>query len=580
MADSPDNKRRLLSKDLVLSDISRGERYTLIDGTSLSNGQSISSAVKKAVSSLTDDSSLIVSIDNPLGLQYLLGYRDDEGLLPFSTFSDDEGGRRLDYEGLTALKKELNEQGFSVFCYYPFPNRNNCTLLYSDSVLPGERELKSKYSYIDEKYHVSAFDDYGVIDRIVSNGLFQRFSSSYILLIRKKPFPEKKHVIYSKYALSRDSRFALRTVIEEDEGGKRSVIKRPCSEGGKEQLFFIKNAYGLLSDRCASAELSVNLLEAKEDELFLEYVSGKTFSSELSEILKKSSGNVARLFEALFEYKELIESIYKDAEPFKKEEGFFEFFGECVPDSSQMSVRGLDIDLIFENLIRGSDKKWTVIDYEWTFDFPVPLKYLYYRASLFFTLERQDSWKESGLLKKLFSFFEISRKEEKLFAAMESAFQKVIAGNESGLPTSSDERNYTFSDIMSGNCTPERFQIFFGRGAGYSEADSKVIYLRNKGETFSLDIELDKDVKTLRLDPGELPVILGIKSSFFEMGDGTRESVFPKTNGRELLNSLFVMDNDPQLHLTVPSGAASYHIEFFFDRTKRGMILELFKKEV
>ena len=64
------------------------------------------------------------------------------------------------------------------------------------------------------------------------------------------------------------------------------------------------------------------------------------------------------------------------------------------------------------------------------------------------------------------------------------------------------------------------------------------------------------------------------------MGDGTRESVFPKTTGRELLNSLFVMDNDPQLHITVPSGAVSYHLEFFFDRTKRGMIQELFRKEV
>lgn len=580
MAVSPEKSRRYFSFDLVKEDISCNEPFSLIIGSLLPAGQSFPDAVKKKASSLSDNECLIAAADNPMGLQYLLGYRDDEGLLPFSTFCDDCGGRRIDYEGVKALKMELEEQGYFVFCYYPFPNMNNCSLLYSDSVLPSERELKSKYSWIDEKYHVFAFDEYGVIDRIVSNGLFQRFSSSYILLIRKKASTEKKRVIYSKYALSRDMSFSLRTVIEEDEKGKRSVIKRPCTESGKEQLSFIKRSYELLSEKCAISELSVNSLEAMENELSLEYVSGKTFSAELSECFKKKNGGVTKLFEALFEYRELIESIYKEKEPFRIEEGYSDFFGDNVPDASMMSVRGLDIDLIFENLLRGEDKKWTVIDYEWTFDFLIPLKYLYYRASVFFTLERQDSWREDGLLKKLFSFFEISRKEERLFSQMESFFQKVIAGDESGLPLSSDARNYYFSDIMSGSCTPERFQVFFGRGAGFSEADSKVFYLRNKGEIISIDIELDPDVKTLRIDPGELPVILCIENSFFEREDGTKESVFPKTNGRELLNSLFVMGPDPQLHLNVPEGAVAYHIEFFFDRTKKDMALLLLKKEV
>ena len=160
---------------------------------------------------------------------------------------------------------------------------------------------------------------------------------------------------------------------------------------------------------------------------------------------------------------------------------------------------------------------------------------------------------------------------------MKSAFQKVIAGDETGLPVSSDARNYRLSDIILQSLTPDCFQIFFWRGKGYFESDSKVIYFRNKGETFSLDIELEEDVKNLRLDPGELPVILGVKGSYFVMEDGTTESIFPKTNGRELSDSLFVMDNDLQLQLTVPSGTKSYLMEFFFDKTKQGMVEELIK---
>ena len=579
MADMTEKERRLQSFDLVSSDIACGEAFSVIEGSALTEGQSFSLAVKKAAAALSKDECLIAAADNPLGIQFLLGYRDNEGLLPFSTFAHDDSKRRIDYAGLCRLKQELTDQGFFVFSYYPFPNRKNCTLLYSESVLPGERELKSKYSWIDERYHVFAFDDYEVIDRIVSNGLFERFSSSYILLIRKDPKKERSHVIYSKYALSRDEAFALRTVIEEGPDGNRSVIKRPCGERGKEQLSFIRNSYDILSKKTKDFSLSINALSGDGDELFFEHVSGKTFSSELSGLLQKSEKRETALFEALFEYRDMVEGIYKEKEPFRIEEGYSRFFGGNLPDESLPSVRGLDIDLIFENLIRGEDRKWTVIDYEWTFDFLIPIKYLYYRASLFFTLDRQDSWSESGLLKKLFSFFEISRKEERLFAAMEEHFQKTVAGNEEGLPLSSDGRNYTFSDIMTQSLTPERFQIFFGRGGGYSEADSKIIYLRNRGEAFSLDIEIEEDVKTLRLDPGELPVMFCLKKSVFLHGDGTKESVYPKTNGRELQNGLFLMDMDPQLHLIVPNGAVSYHIEFFFDRQKQGMIHGLFKKD-
>ena len=576
---SPEYERRLQSFDLVFSDISCGDDFSLVDGSLLNDGQSFSSAVKNAAALLSYDQCLIASADNPLGLQYLLGYRDNEGLLPFSTFANDDNGRRIDYQGLMSLKKELEDTGFSVFCYYPFPNRKNCTLLYSQSVLPGERDLKAKYSWIDEKYHIFAFDDYGVIDRIVSNGLFPQFSSSYILLIRKRSKIEKNHVIYSKYSLSRDERFALRTVIEEEPDGKRKVYKRPCIEKGKEQLSFIKKSFEILSKKSENTPLSINSLSGGENELHFEYVSGRTFSSELSELMQKSEEKVTALFEALFEYKDMVESIYKEKEPFKIEEGYKNFFGDTLPDEELMSVRGLDIDLIFENLLRGEDKKWTVIDYEWTFAFLIPIKYLYYRASLFFTLGRLDPASDSGLLKKLFSFFEISREEERLFAAMEECFQKTVAGDEKGLPLTFDGRNYTFSDIISGRLTPEHFQIFYGRGTYYSEADSKVIYLRNNGEAFSLDIDIEDNVSTLRLDPGELPVILGIKKSYFLYDDGTMESVFPRSSGRELPGGLFLMDDDPQLYLNVPPGAVSYHIEFFFDRQKSGMIHELFKKD-
>ena len=51
-----------------------------------------------------------------------------------------------------------------------------------------------------------------------------------------------------------------------------------------------------------------------------------------------------------------MESVYKDKEPFKIEEGYTRFFWDTEPAPSLLAVRGLDIDLIFENLIRVKTK--------------------------------------------------------------------------------------------------------------------------------------------------------------------------------------------------------------------------------
>lgn len=37
-----------------------------------------------------------------------------------------------------------------------------------------------------------------------------------------------------------------------------------------------------------------------------------------------------------------------------------------------------NIDLIFENIILGD--KYTIIDYEWSLDFPVPIEYIMFRS--------------------------------------------------------------------------------------------------------------------------------------------------------------------------------------------------------
>ncbi len=71
--------------------------------------------------------------------------------------------------------------------------------------------------------------------------------------------------------------------------------------------------------------------------------------------------------------------------PFDRTPEFAEVFGEEKLPEGMPCAAVSDVDMIFSNIFvesgkAAADSAWTVIDYEWTFPFPVPKKYLIYRA--------------------------------------------------------------------------------------------------------------------------------------------------------------------------------------------------------
>ena len=72
----------------------------------------------------------------------------------------------------------------------------------------------------------------------------------------------------------------------------------------------------------------------------------------------------------------------KNAKEFETSPEFEEVFGQVSMPRGVLASKYLDVDLIFDNIIK-TDKGWQIIDYEWTFDFLVPINYVFYRASKF-----------------------------------------------------------------------------------------------------------------------------------------------------------------------------------------------------
>ena len=66
------------------------------------------------------------------------------------------------------------------------------------------------------------------------------------------------------------------------------------------------------------------------------------------------------------------------------------------------------------------------MDYEWTFFFPVPVKYLQYRCLYYYILG--NTRRERVLGTDLYRTFGITKEEQKQFASMEEHFQQYQLG--------------------------------------------------------------------------------------------------------------------------------------------------------
>lgn len=542
-------------KDLAVWPETAAGKHIFLPATALSDG--FAQATEEALSALAPGKTLLVSVNNCLGLQALLGYSFG-GNAPFAAPALDGRGSFCDRRTLDEFTDRLNRRGYETRLFYPFPNAACVTALYTDEKLPDERELKTKYSWVREPYHIFAFDDYAVCDSFVRNGLFPQVSSSYFLKITKKEDAHtSERLVYAKYSLTRREDLSIKTLIYADREGRRRVVKEAAFADSERQLSRIEKAYASLTGTFAGIPVSVNRLTRQGKSLVFDYLEGRPLSEKVGALA--AAGDEEGLEKTLTAYREAVEKAYAKRVPFAAEGDYRAVFGDVEPAGME-AVRGLDMDLLFENILLTEDGRPHIIDYEWTFDFLLPLKYLYYRAVFFFTVERADALAGDGLRQKLMAFFNISRHEQEIFSEMENAFQASLISDETGLPFPDDDHNVHLQKLLSGEERLDRVQVFFDKGGGFTEADSVFLFRRNTGGPTGFDIELPQGTRAVRIDPGEDPVILSVRKAVFTAGSGGQTDAEFAVNG-EAVGDWNLCPPDPQIVLQTDGDKARLHIE-------------------
>ena len=109
--------------------------------------------------------------------------------------------------------------------------------------------------------------------------------------------------------------------------------------------------------------------------------------------------------------------------PFRMTTAFAEVFGEVELAGDFSCAKASDIDMIFSNILVNNeyrseaDAEWKVIDYEWTFDFPIPKVFLIYRA--FYFAYHQIFYSTDWNLNRLLELAGITPEVAKKFQCME-----------------------------------------------------------------------------------------------------------------------------------------------------------------
>lgn len=236
-----------------------------------------------------------------------------------------------------------------------------------------------------------------------------------------------KKVIFSKYSNERSREFAIRTEICEEENGKRTVRKTACYPEGKAHLERTVKWYERLEKAYEGTGISMNRCHLTEDGMEPEYVEGRTLEEELDDML--AAGRVQECICRLLEY---IGAVKKagQAQKFRVTEAFKKVFGEVLLPRDLTCGEVTDIDMVTANVVC-CQNGWVHMDYEWTFDFPIPVHFVIYRILLYY-LEK-GKLREPLRREELYDRAGLTEQEIGQYQKMEAHFQDYLTGNRTPL---------------------------------------------------------------------------------------------------------------------------------------------------
>lgn len=492
---------------------------------------------------------LLLAIENKFGLKYWAGCREDHAGMYFEGLEGYQHTKNVRTFSRPELIRIMEECGYTDYkFYYPYPDYKFPAAVYSDNYLPQPGELNRNICNFDRDRLV-LMDEGKVFDQILQDHLFPLYANSFFVEVTKPGIDESQpeQLLYTKYSSGRSKQFSIQTRIVRGRDGKNIVYKKAEYVEGQKHLGHIAEAARRLDDVWEEyGQFSVNRCVSRDGRVEFEYLQGITVEEELDGLL--SQGNTQEAAKVLREAAGRICGSAR-TEEFKVTPEFKQVFGEAQIPAGEPSFTVADVDLIFSNLRKTADGKWNVLDYEWTFFFAVPVKYILFRA-LHYYLESAPIRVEFG---KLFDFYEefgITQEQQQIYRQMELHFQKYVAG--SGISPGSLYCTMGKPALPLGQLLAEterrKVQVYLDYGQGFCEENSYFVEQKN-GKEMHYIVTIPEQAVGVTIDPAFSACFLKDVSLTWIGKEGQNLApVLYETTGYQAGADGYVFDNcDPKI---------------------------------
>ena len=316
--------------------------------------------LQRARELLRPGGTLLVAIENQIGLKYLAGCEEDHLGVPFAGLTDLYGRRSPVTFGKRELAEKLLAAGFTALAwYYPFPDYKVPTIVVSDAAAAAGSpfsvgdllygELSRDYSGND----LRCFDESAAWPVLQRNGVLGDFANSFLVVAGAAAaslLAPGGSWLAEKYTSTRTARFATITRFSMTATNAVVVDKLPLPLDRPDRI-------------SPAPELPLLHRRRRAD-----YVSGRIFARQFSRAVAQGEG-IAKLASILTPWVSLLLNEARRTHP-----------DSTSTPWSALTIPGDRVDCVPFNLLEEPDGTLRIIDDEFAIDGEIPLPWVILRG--------------------------------------------------------------------------------------------------------------------------------------------------------------------------------------------------------
>jgi hypothetical protein len=343
--------------------------------------------------------------------------------------------------------------------------------------------------------------------------------------------------LYLKDSSNRRKEFALTTKIC-IENGKKIVVKEACYPEGIPHLKRIVESQRLFAKYYKNVKICKTWIE--NDKFYSEFIDGKQLSDYyIKAIQNNDKEEIIKLIKFHLKLALGQDNICK----FKSSDGFNNLFGETNVFEGKPALNFTFFDPLPENIIfrNGDFNKPYFIDYEWFFNFPIPISLLKFRIVQ--QLSMIEGINDIISLKERFRIVECELSFNDAIIYF-NKFADFVYKKES-IKYQFINKNFEKNILQLPEIITYYGNIYFNTGEGYSDKNNIVHSFT--GNEIDISCQIPENTIAIRLDPIEK---YGCVISNLEVLSYGGIVEYEPVNGyRDKNNDLVFVNPDPQIEI-------------------------------